>query len=240
MRPGGSGTSRMIDSAVTLLPQPHSPTIASVLPRLDANETPSTAANSRRRRSGSTVLQAFDGEQWPVAGMRRAAASWHPAGTTSGEMSACERAPSRAGAPSASARRCASSSSGRAAGVVHGHDAAVLDHLLAVHEDVCAPRGRPPHRSGCGSGRASAASTGCGDVDQHHVGLGAHREPADVARAERSRAAERRGIEDVAWCAGRRGSRPRCARHRARCASPRACCADRCRCRCRYSRRAAR
>jgi len=31
--PGGSGTRRMIDSAVTLLPQPDSPTIASVSPR---------------------------------------------------------------------------------------------------------------------------------------------------------------------------------------------------------------
>jgi hypothetical protein len=31
--PGGSGTSRMIDSADTLLPQPDSPTIASVSPR---------------------------------------------------------------------------------------------------------------------------------------------------------------------------------------------------------------
>ena len=33
IRPGGSGTSRMIDSALTLLPQPDSPTIASVSPR---------------------------------------------------------------------------------------------------------------------------------------------------------------------------------------------------------------
>ena len=32
MRPGGSGTSRMSESAVTLLPQPDSPTIASVSP----------------------------------------------------------------------------------------------------------------------------------------------------------------------------------------------------------------
>ena len=33
MRPGGDGTRRRIDSAVTLLPQPDSPTIASVSPR---------------------------------------------------------------------------------------------------------------------------------------------------------------------------------------------------------------
>ena len=46
MRPGGSGTSRMIDSAVTLLPQPDSPTIASVSPRRTWNETSSTALNS--------------------------------------------------------------------------------------------------------------------------------------------------------------------------------------------------
>src|SRR3954463_9797814 len=34
MRPGGSGISRISDSAVTLLPHPDSPTIASVSPRL--------------------------------------------------------------------------------------------------------------------------------------------------------------------------------------------------------------
>ena len=43
--PGGSGTRRMMDSAVTLLPQPDSPTIASVVPASTANETPSTALN---------------------------------------------------------------------------------------------------------------------------------------------------------------------------------------------------
>jgi hypothetical protein len=32
MRPGGLGTRPMMDSAVTLLPQPDSPTMASVLP----------------------------------------------------------------------------------------------------------------------------------------------------------------------------------------------------------------
>ena len=45
-RPGGSGTSRITDSAVTLLPQPDSPTIASVSPRRTVNETSSTARNS--------------------------------------------------------------------------------------------------------------------------------------------------------------------------------------------------
>ena len=35
MRPGGSATRRMRDSAVTLLPQPDSPTIASVSPRAE-------------------------------------------------------------------------------------------------------------------------------------------------------------------------------------------------------------
>ena len=44
--PGGSGTRRMIESAVTLLPQPDSPTIASVSPRPTVNETSSTALNS--------------------------------------------------------------------------------------------------------------------------------------------------------------------------------------------------
>src|ERR1700687_6232664 len=46
MRPGGSGTSRMIDSAVTLFLQPDSPTIASVSPRRTLKDTSSTALNS--------------------------------------------------------------------------------------------------------------------------------------------------------------------------------------------------
>ena len=46
MRPGGCGTSPMIDSAVTLLPQPDSPTMPSVRPASRPKLTPSTAANS--------------------------------------------------------------------------------------------------------------------------------------------------------------------------------------------------
>ena len=49
MRPGGSGISRISDSAVTLLPQPDSPTIASVSPRASANDTPSTALTAPER-----------------------------------------------------------------------------------------------------------------------------------------------------------------------------------------------
>ena len=40
---GGWGTSRRIESAVTLLPLPDSPTTASVWPACTSNETPSTA-----------------------------------------------------------------------------------------------------------------------------------------------------------------------------------------------------
>ena len=43
MRPGGSGISRRIESDVTVLPQPDSPTMATVLPRGMENETSSTA-----------------------------------------------------------------------------------------------------------------------------------------------------------------------------------------------------
>ena len=46
MRPGGLGSRPMIDSAVTLLPQPDSPTIASVSPASTEKLTPSTAGNS--------------------------------------------------------------------------------------------------------------------------------------------------------------------------------------------------
>src|SRR4051812_26809261 len=41
--PGGSGISRISDMEVTDLPQPDSPTIASVSPSLTWNDTPSTA-----------------------------------------------------------------------------------------------------------------------------------------------------------------------------------------------------
>src|SRR5438067_8036986 len=43
MRPGGCGTRRMMESAVTLLPQPDSPTMPSVRPRARLKSTPSTA-----------------------------------------------------------------------------------------------------------------------------------------------------------------------------------------------------
>ncbi|MBA7470418.1 hypothetical protein ES707_05704 [subsurface metagenome] len=44
--PGGFGTRRMMERALTLLPQPDSPTIASVSPRRTLKETSSTALNS--------------------------------------------------------------------------------------------------------------------------------------------------------------------------------------------------
>ena len=43
IRPGGSATRRSTDSAVTLLPQPDSPTTPSVSPIRTVKETPSTA-----------------------------------------------------------------------------------------------------------------------------------------------------------------------------------------------------
>src|SRR5262245_1585312 len=46
MRPGGCGTSPMIESALTLLPQPDSPTMPSVRPASSSKLTPSTARNS--------------------------------------------------------------------------------------------------------------------------------------------------------------------------------------------------
>ena len=49
MRPGGDGINRKIDSAVTLLPQPLSPTMARVSPGGTANETPSTARTTPSR-----------------------------------------------------------------------------------------------------------------------------------------------------------------------------------------------
>src|SRR5215469_15084996 len=46
IRPGGRGINPMIESAVTLLPQPDSPTMPSVRPGLSEKLTPSTARNS--------------------------------------------------------------------------------------------------------------------------------------------------------------------------------------------------
>src|SRR5216683_8231193 len=49
IRPGGSGTSRMSESAVTLLPQPDSPTIARVSPGASEKLMRSTALTTPRR-----------------------------------------------------------------------------------------------------------------------------------------------------------------------------------------------
>jgi len=49
IRPSPSGSNRMMDSAVTLFPQPDSPTIPIVSPRRTSNETPSTARTTPSR-----------------------------------------------------------------------------------------------------------------------------------------------------------------------------------------------
>ena len=49
MRPGGFGTRRSSDSAVIVLPQPLSPTIAKVSARRIENDTSSTALTTPRR-----------------------------------------------------------------------------------------------------------------------------------------------------------------------------------------------
>src|SRR5436190_1970836 len=49
VRPGGDAIRRRIDSDVTLLPQPDSPTTASVSPRSTENDTPSTARTTPSR-----------------------------------------------------------------------------------------------------------------------------------------------------------------------------------------------
>src|SRR5262245_8767763 len=49
MRPGGEATRRSTDREVTLLPQPDSPTTASVSPAETENETPSTARTTPSR-----------------------------------------------------------------------------------------------------------------------------------------------------------------------------------------------
>src|SRR3954471_8618655 len=55
MRPGGRGTSPMMLSAVTLLPQPDSPTMPRVRPRSRLKSTPSTARTSPSSESKTVV-----------------------------------------------------------------------------------------------------------------------------------------------------------------------------------------
>src|SRR5262249_39692594 len=55
MRPGGSGTSRKMASAVAVLPQPDSPTRPTVCPRGTSNETPSTARSGPASVANSTT-----------------------------------------------------------------------------------------------------------------------------------------------------------------------------------------
>src|SRR5450631_882728 len=73
MRPGGCGTRPMIDSAVTLLPHPDSPTIPSVRPVSSDRLMPSTAGNSPppstenkvlRLRISSNTLTSSPAEGW--------------------------------------------------------------------------------------------------------------------------------------------------------------------------------
>ena len=70
MRPGGFGISRRIDIAVTLLPEPDSPTIATVSPAATSNETRSTAVTCprsvRKRVVRSRTLSSGSGTQNPI------------------------------------------------------------------------------------------------------------------------------------------------------------------------------
>src|SRR5258706_1159434 len=69
MRPGGCGTSPMIESAVTLLPQPDSPTMPSVRPRSRRKLTPSTARTSPCS-PWNEVRSPLTSSRWFVAGNR--------------------------------------------------------------------------------------------------------------------------------------------------------------------------
>src|SRR6202011_3043960 len=64
MRPGGGGIRRNIDSAVTLLPQPLSPTIARVSPGMTWNETPSTARTTPSRVKNQVFRSATSSNGW--------------------------------------------------------------------------------------------------------------------------------------------------------------------------------
>src|SRR6185503_6140801 len=67
MRPGGCGMRPMIESAVTLLPQPDSPTMPRVRPRSSLRSTPSTARTSPRSEA-KCVRRFFTSSRLFVAG----------------------------------------------------------------------------------------------------------------------------------------------------------------------------
>src|SRR5947207_15556080 len=74
--PGGDGMRRRIDSAVTLLPQPDSPTIAKVSPGMTWNETPSTARTMPSRVKNQVLRSATSSNGRPAgAGAGRGAAA---------------------------------------------------------------------------------------------------------------------------------------------------------------------
>src|SRR5260370_641219 len=74
MRPGGEGTRRSTDSAVTLLPQPDSPTIARVSPGMTWNETPSTARTTPSRVKNQVLRSAISRSGLGAAAAARLAA----------------------------------------------------------------------------------------------------------------------------------------------------------------------
>src|SRR5580704_13522076 len=93
IRPGGVATRRRIESAVTVFPQPLSPTRATVEPRGTSNDTPSTARNvpeserklvtrSRTRSSGASSIpkptHSTDGNVVAMRGHRRKTAGGDP------------------------------------------------------------------------------------------------------------------------------------------------------------------
>ncbi len=63
MRPGGSGISRSTDSAVTDLPEPLSPTTATVSPGIDGVADPVNRANDSRTGAKFRV-QVLDFQKW--------------------------------------------------------------------------------------------------------------------------------------------------------------------------------
>src|SRR3954452_10395270 len=66
IRPGGIGISFSTDIAVTVLPQPLSPTTPSVSPRLSARSTPSTACTTPSSVSKYVLSPRISSRRWPL------------------------------------------------------------------------------------------------------------------------------------------------------------------------------
>ena len=176
MRPRRRGRRRRIESAVTLLPQPDSPTIARVSPGATSNETPSTARTTPRAcrtrcadrdREDRLDLRRRARQRRYVIGHRRCA---HSRRARRGSSASRRPSPSRLIASTVSASTMPGNRmTGRRAeiGAALGHHVAPARDLrrrAGAEEATAPPRRASPRRRRRSPARAAAPAcwAGCG------------------------------------------------------------------------------